>query len=344
MIGRTGHSKSAISVGQFLAMTMVMLLAVVVAAPATSAQQDVASTQIRIVGQLAVDGFPDRGVPFTYFDIFDEGRTNYLGLGGAPSGSFIRDIDVDPNGGVQCFDLTFVAPSGMTFINGTEYTNQRVCGSPGEVVDAETVLFAPEVAGATTIEVVTRYRGQGIQGTVVADLFAANADGSRSQYIESIELQDGVPGEFNVQPGCYVVVFVAPDQPESSRQVVFYNDSKWLHWSGCVAANGFVSARAADLSFVSDPTFITGVIDDGTSGAEGIVVDLFGPFGTFITDAQTDADGRYSIEVDPGCYEMVFVGPEGSVFEQGYQRWGISDKFCIETGNTVTENATLSLN
>ncbi len=111
--------------------------------------------------------------------------------------------------GAGCYVVVFIAPSGRSFVGGEPYDEQFVCLSAGESNDTvDAVLSGGGGAGGIGDRVSNR-DGSGVAG-VVADLFAANGDGSRGPWIgDATTDAEGTYG-FSAGAGCYVVVFIAP--------------------------------------------------------------------------------------------------------------------------------------
>lgn len=96
-----------------------------------------------------------------------------------------------------------------------------------------------------------------------------------------------------------------------------------------------------------DPATIEGTVDDGSGGpVAGLAVDLFtqnpdGSRGSWLGSASTAADGSYSFEVEPGCYTVTFIAPDGRTFTND-RRW-LNASDCLGEGGITTLDATLTV-
>lgn len=150
-------------------------------------------------------GKPVSGLVVDYFIANPDGSRN----------KFIGDVKTDPSGVFSrvvepgCYVLTYIAPDGGSFVGGGRYFQLGVCVDAGEkVTDLDAYLAAPK--GDTSIGGTVRFAdGMPVNGLVV-DYFVANPDGSRNKFVG--DENSDPKGRYRrvVEPGCYVLVFIAP--------------------------------------------------------------------------------------------------------------------------------------
>ncbi|MEM9562764.1 MAG: hypothetical protein AAGA93_09120 [Actinomycetota bacterium] len=165
---------------------------------------------------------------------------------------------------------------------------------------------------------VTDLDGSGVGGVAI-DLFKQAGDGLRSSWLGSTTTDGSGRYDFTVDPGCYVVVFIAPDGSS------FPGGGRYLQRSTCVESGqrdlsiDATLASGAQAATIGDRvTFADG------QGASGVAVDLFaangnGSRGPWLGSETTDGTGTYRFAVDAGCYVVVFIAPSGSSFQGGGQ-------------------------
>ncbi len=171
------------------------------------------------------NGAPVADVAIDFFTATEDGeRISYLGT--------VRS-DSDGRYGVEgepgCYSIVFIAPAGSTFVGGSQWNQQSVCLEAGESDDSiSAVLVATDPGDESRIGgQVTNADGSGAE--VVVDLFSTNGDGSRAAFLgDTTSDADGNYG-FDVAPGCYVTVMIAPDGHT-------FGGSKWNQQSVCVKA------------------------------------------------------------------------------------------------------------
>ncbi len=78
--------------------------------------------------------------------------------------------------------------------------------------------------------------------------------------------------------------------------------------------------------------------EDGSPAAR-VKVDLFtsddrGRRVQFLGTTRTDSNGNYGFAVDPGCYKVTFVAPDGHVFTRTNGRYENSRRICVSSGET----------
>ena len=206
---------------------------------------------------------------------------------------------------------------------------------------------APSVAAIVTVTtdvaadreasiggIVTQEDGTVREGVKV-DLFERAADGSRATFLGSTRTGADGRFSFDVEPGCHVLTFIAPDGE------TFVDGRRWHQPSVCVDPGQVVTDADATLRDppTGDEPSIGGTVrfTDG-SPAGSVKVDLFraradGGRGEFLGSTRTGADGAYRFTVEPGCHVLTFIAPDGTSFQgRRYHQPGA----CADPGETVT--------
>ncbi len=240
-------------------------------------------------------------------------------------------FDVTPG----AYVLTFIAPTGRTFTNGSQWFQPSATVGAGQAVTGvDTSLLGGGATAASIGGAVTNGDGSAASGVAV-DLFAANADGSRGAWIGS-QLTDAAGRyRFDASPGCYVLTFIAP----TGR--IFANGSQWFQPSACPTAGQALGGIDARLSGGgAGGAAVAGTVTSGSGGAgvAGVDIDLFaanadGSRGPWIGSQLTDAAGGYRFDVPPGCYVLTFIAPTGRTFTNGSQ-W-FQPSACPTSGQAV---------
>lgn len=160
----------------------------------------------------------------------------------------------------------------------------------------------------------------GAPAMAVADLFDAVSDGGRGTYRTSTAPDDGRV-EFLVEPGCHVVVAIAPHGQR------FVSGSRWSQQLACVD-QGQVDLTTAVIDDGDQPpadhTMVLGgqVVGPTGVGVSSVAADLFaassdGSRAVYLSTATSDGTGHYRFEPAPGCYVVVLVAPAGPGFDPG---------------------------
>ncbi len=188
------------------------------------------------------DGTPVAGVAVDVFaDAGGGARGQWLGDGRTDAtGSATLDLS-----GSACHVLTFVAPAGERFRNGTGWQNVPVCPGPGERVAASATLAGSPDAEAAIGGTVDR--GGAPVADVVVDLFLAQADGSRGPWLGATSTDDAGRYSFDVAAGCAVVTMIAP------AGETFTSGSPW-HQARRMRRGGPVPHRPRRLADAVDPS------------------------------------------------------------------------------------------
>ncbi|MEM9653788.1 MAG: hypothetical protein AAGA65_16975, partial [Actinomycetota bacterium] len=123
------------------------------------------------------DGSPAAGV---VVDLFSENRATWLG-------STTTDADGRYSfalGSARCGVVTFVAPSGQTFVDtGGAYKNAAFCVVNGQdLTTVDAVLSAPGGQASLGDRVTNAANGAGVSGVKIV-LYRASGDGSRGQWV-----------------------------------------------------------------------------------------------------------------------------------------------------------------
>jgi hypothetical protein len=185
----------------------------------------------------STDGAAVEGLVVDLFTAADETtRGQWLGDGSTNAAGEFGFVDVDAG----CYFLTFIAPDGASFpASGSRWLNSYVCVKAGEVNSAVNAsVRLPSGQEGNVGGTVTSVDGQAVEGLVV-DLFTANGDGTRAAWLgDEATDASGVFRFAGLQPGCYVLTFIAPD----GYQMV--GGTRWLEAPACVKTGGAVTVDA----------------------------------------------------------------------------------------------------
>ncbi|MGH1488558.1 MAG: carboxypeptidase regulatory-like domain-containing protein [Acidimicrobiales bacterium] len=280
----------------------------------------------------AADGTPVEGLQVDLFLQADDGSRGQF-LSNVATGADGRyEFDVQPD----CYRLTFIATEGDTF-NGSRWLQASVCVEQGETAVQNAQLDKKVVPSKTEIVgTVTNAGGEPVGGLQV-DLFKANADGSRGQFVENTLTDDNGNYGFEVKPGCYSLTFIAPDGDS-------FESGKWLSIPACVEPGQKVVRDAQLIKKVEPPkTEITGTVTNPKGPVGGVQIDLFeangdGSRGRFLETTHTDDDGSYRFSVKPRCYVATFVAPHDQRFNGS--KW-FQVGICVKDGQQFIQNAVL---
>ncbi len=175
-------------------------------------------------------------------------------------------------------------------------------------------------------------------GNVTVDLFRANPDGSRQAWLTSSDTSDAGNFGFTLDPGAYVLTFIAPPGQ------TFTNGSPWYQTGFSVGAGEAATGLDATLSGGGDggggAASISGRVTDGAGApVAGVAVDLFeangdGSRGAWLGQVSTGPDGAYSHQAEAGCYVLTFIAPDGRTFSNG-SRWYQPSR-CLQPAEQAT--------
>jgi 5-hydroxyisourate hydrolase-like protein (transthyretin family) len=254
----------------------------------------------------------------------DTGIQNFRGYGGAgddeakaiPVGQFFQ-------GRFRYLMFTAdndAAPTGeSTFSNVRLYERDGACD--------------PEVRPAAIGGAVINDDGSPRPGINV-DLFEQAEDGSRGAFLGFTTTgDDGRYGFADLQPGCRILTFVAPDGE------LFANDRRWFQPTVCIESG----EQRSDVDVaMAPPTSSRATLTGATTYADGepaadVLAVLYragadGGRGRFVNATSSGPDGRYEFVADPGCYVVDLVAPDGASFAGSRYRQLAG---CAESGETA---------
>ncbi len=268
-------------------------------------------------------------IPGVKVDLFEQAADGGRGtfLGSTTTGDDGRyGFEVEP----VCHVLTFVAPDGRTF-NGSRWFQPSVCVDGGQTATVDAELDEIVVLDSAIGGSVTSAAGSAVQGVKI-DLFLANGDGSRGQFLRSTTTDETGRYNFVVDPSCHVLTFVAPDGQT-------FGGSRWFQPSICVEVGQEVSDVDAVLDGPAGAELGGLVIGADGDPAVAVKIDLFaqtadGGRGAFLGFTETGSDGRYRFDVEPGCFVVTMIAPAGETFNGS--RW-FQPAACVEVGQTVDD-------
>ncbi|MGH1492306.1 MAG: sialate O-acetylesterase [Acidimicrobiales bacterium] len=187
-------------------------------------------------GQIAgVVSFAEGGatgeVQVDLFRSVDGQRSDYLRSAITDSaGRYSFTTDAGPH------IVTFIAPDGEAFVATGRYFQTEL-----QVVADETLsginaqLLGGGVEDSATIGGTIFGISNRPEAGVAVDLFAAQADGSRGQFLSATTTDNSGEYRFSGPAACYVVTMIAPDN------LVFSNGRRWNQPSICVDPGGSVT-------------------------------------------------------------------------------------------------------
>lgn len=310
--------------------------------PSESAMVNVTTDVAEVSGDASGSVVNETGAPAAgaYIDLFtanaDGSRNTWLATATTASDG-TWSIPAEPGNYV----LTFVAPAGSTFVSGSRWEERPLSIASGQVVTGLDATVSGGVGGDETMSGRVRAEDGSAVGGVGIDLFVANADGSRGNYIATATTAADGTWSLPVEPGCYVLTFVAPPGE------TFINGSQWYQPNRCVGAGESYDGFTAIISGGSGDSSLGGTVTaaDG-SPASGVDIDLFvasadGSRGSYLAATRTGSDGSWTLPVEPGCYVLTFTAPFGESFSNG-SRWYQPSR-CADPGEIVGGlDATLS--
>ncbi len=130
-----------------------------------------------------------------------------------------------------------IAPPGDYFLFAIDGSGVP---SVAAVVNLTTTVDPGDDGPGAIAGTVTDESGSPVGGVAV-DLFVAAADGSRGQWLRQITTDTAGNYRFDVQPGCYVLTFIAP----TGR--TFTNGSRWYQPGRCVDPDQTITGVDATL-------------------------------------------------------------------------------------------------
>lgn len=286
---------------------------------------------------VGIDGTVTRvgGAP-----VADVGVELFTALGDGSRGSWLSSTATGADGRYRlvppqdgCWVVTFVAAAGDRFVDGgTRWLNRFVCLVDGRAtVDA---TLAGDQPSPSTIDGSVVDQVGGVDGVAV-DLFTSNPAGDRLGWVTSVRTDSDGSFSFTVDPGCWVLTYIAPDPAR------FDNGSAFLNRALCLDPGQ--SAQVPPVTLVVDRSDaeVSGTVVAADGPVAGVAVDLFtaggdGSRATYLTTGTTDPTGRYGFAPVAGCYVEVLIAPVG-------RTWTLSGgiylerAFCVASGEVRTQ-------
>lgn len=220
-------------------------------------------------------------------------------------------------------------PSTHSGIDGVASPSIGAFSAPAQ--PAAPPVYRPEARTIVSGSITTG-TGEPVAGASV-ELFT-DAAGSRGTWISStLTATDGGYALYPPSGGCWYVTFVAP-----AGETFAEGGTAWLNRRVCVDEGSSVAADSR-LAGAGGSATISGAVVDGTSGVEGLTVDLFtsdtsGARVQWTGSTVTGVDGNFSFDVDPGCWALTYRAPDQSVFITG-SVW-LNQSICVEDGEAAS--------
>ncbi len=230
-------------------------------------------------------------VPQVVVDLFnsDDGRrAGYItSTATGDDGTFTLSLPSD-----GCYQLVFIAPVGNTFISGSPYSQHEVCVDDGDQVNGVDAV----VTSANSAQIggrVTHEDGSGAEQTTI-DLFRAAGDGTRGAYLRSTASDIGGLYRFDLAPGCYVVVMIAP------AGETFIGTGPFHQLEVCVAADDVATSLDGLLAGNGEPpTGLNAVELEISRLTNELRANPSGPLGRRKPMPDCVDEGFYAISVNP---------------------------------------------
>lgn len=293
----------------------------------------------------AADGTPVSGVTVGLFGVgtvlFDRGEWMRDTLSGADGSVSFGDLEVG------CYKLTYIAPDGRSFSNGSQYlTSDALCFNaeigwysvnPQGTVDLGPVGTAPPatVLASSDTGTISGAIRPAVAGATIEDVsvgvFRANADGTRGDWVRDIVTVDKA---YRVQlaPGCYILTFVA------GPGYAFANGGGYASTGSLCVVKGsevngadasmapleeFATLSAIQLVLALDyslpPTVYFGLFEANSDGSRGAWLQDFAGLA----------------RVRPGCYVVTFTAPDGMISEKSGTGYENSEPICVARSEQV---------
>ncbi len=177
---------------------------------------------------------------------------------------------------------------------------------------------------------VTDLSNDGVSGVLV-DLFTEG----RANWLASTNTGADGRYQFDVNPGCYVVTFVAPNGTQ-------FSSGQYQSNAVCVGQNSpSVDAQLLINGNNNAPRIEATVNNRSGAGMPGIKVDLFQSDQnanriSYLRSATTDQSGNYSFTLNgAGCVIITFVAPAGETFVESGSQW-LNRHVCLSDGQVET--------
>ncbi len=180
-------------------------------------------------------GAPASGVAIDLFEATASGdRGAYLA---STTTDASGDYEFEVSGG--CYITTMIAPAGASF-GGSQWFQPGACVDPGQQVGGIDGVLTSTAGQSSIGGVIALDDGSPVAGALV-DLFEANADGSRGQYLSSARSNGSGAYELDTDPGCRILTFTA-------LAGMNYGGSRWFQPGLCVDPGNNIDDLNATLS------------------------------------------------------------------------------------------------
>ncbi len=293
------------------------------------------TTDFRSVLAEALDGhlgFNDFG---SVFPGFTPDYLGYLSPAGPPP-----PPDPDPDPTDPPAPPTTAPTTSTTMLTTT--TSGPTTTSPGPpTTQPTTTTTTPQPPGGEgKVSGSVLYTGGGGAANILIDLFKADGQGGRGQWVGDTRTDSSGNYAFAAPAGSYVLTFIGPANGSFVRGRGYAQPSVTI-----VAGQTTSGINAQLVSGGPDDASIGGTVTDGAGGVGGVTVDLFlangdGSRGLWLGDTETGPGGGYSFGVQPGCYVLTFIAPPDRRFGNGGPYY--QPALCVDGGQKVSDvNATL---
>lgn len=311
-----------------VAMLAGVLAALVVAPGSAGAQVD----GPEIAGAVTSGGEPvDRIDVDLFAGDADGNRVRWLGsttTGTDGPGRYRFDTSAFDHDG-PCWVITFITDPIERFENRSRWLNRTVCPEPGQSVqDVDAVQLDRSAMGGYSGGV--RDWAVPLAGVQI-DLFAAQADGTRGEWVYAAQTGDNGSFYLSAHPGCYVITHIAPE-----GRTWMESQSPWLNIPWCTTG-GFRSGPDEVVvgSSIGPGVILGQVLDDGV-GVADVVADLFDGQRRYAWSQTSDDNGWVRFELQQqSCFKITLIAPEGRTFEDSGT--GYTDRYpCTRWGQETT--------
>ncbi len=194
--------------------------------------------------------------------------------------------------------------------------------SSGQTFDASCLGPSSGISGS-----VADLAGQAVPSTNI-DLFNEN----RTTWIESTSTDQAGQYQFDVNPGCYTLTFIAPAPLQFSTGT--YNSQ-----SVCVDDGGAGTVDATILA--NGGSSLQGTVTDANgAGMANVTGSLYTSDQAatrigYLSDMTTDSNGAFQIDAAPGCYVLTLIAPVNETFVESRTQW-LNLHTCITSGQNGT--------
>lgn len=229
----------------------------------------IASDSITISGQILsqIGQTPKASVSV---DLFSDQRTEYLqsAMTGV-DGKFNFSIDAEKYAD-SCFVLTYIAPEGEVIApTYGQHLDQSICIAERKSVELDPVAMIRS-SSLAKLDLMVDSGGAFTGMDLTVDLFTANSSGKRVEFIKSEGILIGEKKRLPMLAGCFVVVFVAPEQ---AKQSVFSNGTPFDEQPFCIE-HGETKALSANLTAIGNTDLRFSTNEDKFEGHDATVASL----------------------------------------------------------------------